>query len=171
MSSKGGLISKKVEQEEFDDFCGTIVGCTTIIIRWKNGGDMQYQLAPVAPILEVAKEHLSNNEENIDVDGIRLIYHNKAIVEGDTPDSLGMKNGEIVRGIYIEHMQLRFVLDGDDSAVSVRIKPNDWSKIRMKEVFGQCAEKIECDGLDSLQFRFRGILLLSSVEMATPGSL
>ena len=135
--------------------------------------------AKKAPILDVVKELIAQDEDyvsdhDIDLDGITLIYRNKAIDEDDTPGSLGIKSREIIHGRYDETIKIEFVSSERTSTRQiVKINPEEWSKIRMKEVFDKYTEKVGSGaaGTDSREFSWRGFPLLSSIDMTTPSSL
>lgn len=138
-------------------------------------GDVNVEYAPFTPITSLFREWAKRDLGfGFDVECIVHTYKNIVIKDGDTPQSLGMKCGDVIHSEYTNLTPLVFVDEKDDR---VPVYINDWADIKMKQIFSWYVEKISLRDerdvqLKSLRFSYdNSPLFISSIGNKTPISL
>ena len=144
-----------------------------VVHRFANG-DISVEYAPTAPISSLFCEFAKREGLLMDAECIVHTYKNIVIKDGDTPQSLGMKCGDVIHSEYTNLTPLVFVDEKDDR---VPVYINDMADIKMKQIFSWYVEKISLRDerdvqLKSLRFSYdNSPLFISSIGNKTPISL
>ena len=138
-------------------------------------GDVNVEYAPFTPITSLFREWAKRDLGfGFDVECIVHTYKNIVIKDCDTPQSLGMKCGDVIHSEYTNLTPLVFVGEKDDR---VPVYINDMADIKMKQIFSWYVEKISLRDerdvqLKSLRFSYdNSPLFISSIGNKTPQSL
>ena len=144
-----------------------------VVHRFANG-DISVEYALTAQITPLFREWAKREGLLMDAECIVHTYKNIVIKEGDTPQSLGMKCGDVIHSEYTNLTPLVFVGETGDR---VPVYINDMADIKMKQIFSWYVEKISLRDerdvqLKSLRFSYdNSPLFISSIGNKTPQSL